>query len=174
MGTTPDDMIAALQRTVAELRRERDTAQFEKATLNEELATRTAELAERNSEYAERIEYQAATVDVLKAMADSPGDPQPAFELIVRRAQALCDANFAALASYDGAKLRLMAQHGNEVHQADSYAGLFPRPADMGSAMGRAVLKAERIEIKDRASDPEYTMPAAGRSRSLLAQLLLR
>ena len=41
-------------------------------------------LATRNSEYGERIEQQAATIDVLKVMSASPGDPQPVFDLIVR------------------------------------------------------------------------------------------
>ena len=40
----------------------------------------------RNSEFGERIEHQSATIDVLKVMSASPGDPQPVFELIVRRA----------------------------------------------------------------------------------------
>ena len=48
------------------------------------LQERTAALATRNSEYGERIEHQAATIDVLKAMSASPGDPQPVFDLIVR------------------------------------------------------------------------------------------
>ena len=68
MATTQDDMIAELQRANVELRRERDAA-----------------LAQRNTEYGERIEHQAATIDVLKAMSASPGDPQPVFDLIVER-----------------------------------------------------------------------------------------
>ena len=36
--------------------------------------------------FDERIEHQAATIDVLKAMSASPGDPQPVFDLITRRA----------------------------------------------------------------------------------------
>ena len=74
MTATQDDTIAELQRTIAELRRERDAAQ-----------------ARRNSEYGERIEHQSATIDVLKVMSASPGDPQPVFDLIVRRAANLCD-----------------------------------------------------------------------------------
>ena len=34
----------------------------------------------------ERTAYQAATIDVLKAMSASPGDPQPVFDLIANRA----------------------------------------------------------------------------------------
>ena len=55
------------------------------------LQARTAALAERNSEFGERIEQQSATIDVLKAMSASPGDPQPVFDLIIRRARELCN-----------------------------------------------------------------------------------
>ena len=46
------------------------------AELRRQLGERTAELAARNSEFGERIEHQSATIDVLKAMSASPGDPQ--------------------------------------------------------------------------------------------------
>ena len=49
----------------------------------------------RNSEYGERIEQQSATIDVLKVMSASPGDPQPVFDLIVERARAFCDGGSA-------------------------------------------------------------------------------
>ena len=68
------------------MRAERDAALAREAALAEELAARTAELAERKSEFGERIEHQAATIDVLKAMSASPGDTQPVFDLIARRA----------------------------------------------------------------------------------------
>ena len=71
--TDPQSIIAALQQRL-------DAALSEKATLAEELAARDAALALRNSEFGERIEQQSATIDVLKVMSASPGDPQPVFE----------------------------------------------------------------------------------------------
>ena len=56
MATTQDETIAELQRTIAELRQERDD--------------RTS--ATRDSEYGERIEHQAATIDVLKECRPRP------------------------------------------------------------------------------------------------------
>ena len=82
--TDPQSIIAALQQRL-------DAALAREAALAEELAARTAELAERKSEFGERIEHQAATIDVLKVMSASPGDPQPVFDLIVRRATELCN-----------------------------------------------------------------------------------
>ena len=57
------------------------------AATHRELQARTEALAQRNTEFDERIEHQAATIDVLKAMLASPGDPQPVFDLIVQRAR---------------------------------------------------------------------------------------
>jgi hypothetical protein len=71
--TDPKSIIAALQQRL-------DAALSEKATLAEELAARDAALALRNSEFGERIEQQSATIDVLKVMSASPGDPQPVFD----------------------------------------------------------------------------------------------
>src|SRR5215472_921165 len=94
MVTPPDEttadpyaVIAALRQQLAERSAERDAALSEKAVLAEELAASTAALAQRNTEYGERIEHQAATIDVLKMMSASPGDPQPVFDLIAHRAQ---------------------------------------------------------------------------------------
>src|SRR6478609_6466469 len=97
MTATQGDAIAELQRTIAELRRERDAAQ-----------------ARHNSEYVERIEQQSATIEVLKVMSTSPGNPQPVLELIVRRAQELCNAMTAALFEYDGELIHLRSDNGNE------------------------------------------------------------
>ena len=91
MTATQDDTIAELQRTVGDLRRERDAA-----------------LAQRTSEFSERIEHQAATVGVLKAMSASPGDPQPVFNLITRRAAELCESSTALYELREG-QLNYMA-----------------------------------------------------------------
>ena len=82
---------------------------MENARLLGELRERTAELAERNTAFAERIEHQAATIDVLQAMAASPGDPQPVFDLIARRARELCNGALAGLFEVDGDLLQLRA-----------------------------------------------------------------
>jgi GAF domain-containing protein len=65
------------------------------------LQERIQALGRRNSEYGERIEQQAATIDVLKAMSTSPGDPQPVFDLMVRRSTELCSVPAASLLEHD-------------------------------------------------------------------------
>src|SRR5712671_2681692 len=88
MSATFDAAAVDPHRTIAELQRQLDACR--------------AELAARNSEFGERIEHQSATIDVLKAMSASPGDPQPVFDLIVRRARDLCNAATAGLFEFDG------------------------------------------------------------------------
>jgi hypothetical protein len=102
MSATADQELAELRRAYEEMRSERDN-------LASELQTRTAALARRNTEYGERIEYQAATIDVLKAMSASPGDPQPVFDLIVERARDLCDAYGATVYAFDGTLIHYRA-----------------------------------------------------------------
>ena len=72
MTTRSDAEFAGLERTIAELRRD---------------------LADSRSAYAERTAQQAATLDVLQAMSASPGDAQPVFDAIARRAREFCQAD---------------------------------------------------------------------------------
>jgi hypothetical protein len=72
------------------------------AELQRQLDECRAELTARNSAYSERIEQQSATIDVLKVMSVSPGDPQPVFDLIVRSARDLCDAYGMTVFEFDG------------------------------------------------------------------------
>ena len=105
MTAPPDDTTTGTSAIIAALRTERDGARVREAALAEALAARTAELAERKTEFDERIKQQAATVDVLKVMSASPGDPRLVLDMIVQQAQALCGSAIAALFQRDGAML---------------------------------------------------------------------
>src|SRR5215472_11656374 len=122
MVTPPDETTADPYAVIAALRAERDAL--------------AEALARRNSEYGERIEQQAATIDVLKVMAATPGDAQPVFQLIVERARAFCGADQANLALLDGEMLYLEATTGSSA----DYPAQFPRPVDTTSMFGRAIL----------------------------------
>ena len=94
------------------------------------LQERTAALAQRNSEYGERIEHQSATIDVLKAMSASPGDTQPVFDLIVRRAQELCNGMSVGLFEYDGALMHIRAAFGGNESASRAFRRDVPHGAD--------------------------------------------
>ena len=123
-----------------------------------ELRARTEELAQRNSQYGERIEQQSATIDVLKAMSASPGNAQPVFDLIVRRAHELCNAPASALLEFDGEYVHVRSVAGLEkVSQRsviDEYLRLFPMVPTRGSINCRAILDAKIVYVRDLRAEP--------------------
>ncbi|HME24585.1 MAG TPA: GAF domain-containing protein [Acetobacteraceae bacterium] len=146
------------------------------ATTLRELRTRTAELAQRNSEYGERIEQQSATIDVLKAMSASPGDARPVFELIVERARAFCEADYATAALLEGDMLHLQARSGMTGEHAREYDSQFPRPVDAATMFGRAILARDVVQTPDVRADPDHIANEQIRAetRSIVAVPLLR
>ena len=158
MAATQDDLIATLQRANAELRRERDAA-----------------LASRDSRYGEHAAHQAATIEVLKAMSASPGDPQPVFDLIVERACACCGAELAALTLLDGDLLRLNATSGMTAARTQEFATAYPLPVSQAFAGGRAILTRDTVQVPDTQADPGFAQRGTNAwHRSVLAVPLLR
>jgi GAF domain-containing protein/nitrogen-specific signal transduction histidine kinase len=126
------------------------------------LQKRTEELAERNTAFAERIDHQAATIDVLKAMSASPGDPQPVFDLIVQQVTTLLDTPTAMLFEYDGALVHFRADAGtaNLLGQdvLDELLRSYPMAPHRGTVGFRAILDAEVVHVRDLATDPVRPM----------------
>ena len=118
------------------------------------LQERTAALALRNSEFGERISQQSATIEVLKAMSDSPGDTQPVFDRICQHAAALCEAR-AAIFEFDGTLMHFRTGHGVSTESLARFMGWFPRPADRGTFAGRAIIERRMIHVPDVFADPD-------------------
>ena len=124
--------------------------------LQRKLDASTAELAQRNSEYGERIEQQSATIDVLKVMSVSPGDPQPVFDLIVRRAQELCNGWGVTLCEFDGHLVHLSALCGKwEPSAVAAYQAAHPLVPTRASITCRAILDRQVVHIRDIDAVPE-------------------
>ena len=137
-----DTAAADPQRTIAELRRQLDACR--------------SELAARNSEYGERIEHQSATIDVLKAMSASPGNPQPVFDMIVRRAQELCDGWGVTLCEFDGHLVHLSALCGKwEPSAVAAYRAAHPLVPTRASITCRAILDRQLVHIRDIDAEPQ-------------------
>jgi len=141
--TDPQSIVAALQQRL-------DEALAREAALAEALAT-------RNSEFGERIEQQAATIDVLKVMSASPGNPQPVFNLIVERARDLCEGYGASVLEFDGKLLLHRASTGIDDDPAilDAIIAAYPKAPERSWPIDLAVLERRLVSVDDLETEPD-------------------
>ena len=153
MSATPDStldnreqLIANLQRQLAESRAERDEAQ--------------RQLDERTIERDEALAQRTATSEVLQFINSSPGDLAPVFDAMLEKAMRLCDAAHGHIYTYDGERIRPVAMRGepvfvNWLRERGSY------PPNPGSSFERAMLGEQVIHIADATQEDLYrTSPA--------------
>jgi two-component system NtrC family sensor kinase len=143
MTATLDNAAPDPQQIIAELQRKLDES--------------CAELDARNSAYSERIAYQAAANDVLKVMSASPGDPQPVFDLISRRARDICDAYGVTVCEFDGSLLHWRAATGISEDPAvrEAAKAAYPTPPTRHLLPGRAILDRAIVHVRDHDADAE-------------------
>ncbi|HET9847187.1 MAG TPA: histidine kinase, partial [Candidatus Dormibacteraeota bacterium] len=98
MSPAPDDTLTDPQQVIAALQRQ--------------LADAQRRLEERTAERDEALAREAATAEVLGVINSSPGNLAPVFDAMLEKAMRLCDAAFGTLASFDGSTLRTAAMRG--------------------------------------------------------------
>ncbi|MET0630204.1 MAG: GAF domain-containing protein [Xanthobacteraceae bacterium] len=104
----------------------------------------------------EALAREAATAEVLRVIANSPGDPQPVFETMLANAVRICGAKFGSLFLYDGDAYRMVAQHDLPAALAEYRRRepvLRPGPA---TSLGRMTRTKRVTQIADTKADRAY------------------
>jgi GAF domain-containing protein len=146
--TDPQQIIADLQRQLAECRAERNEALAERDKAQRKLAERTAERDEA-------LEQQTATAEVLQVINSSPGDLTPVFDSMLEKALRLCNASFGILSIREGEGLRRRASR-NLPPALSGY--LDNTPVDIGphTFVGRAFRERKVIHVGDMLEEEPY------------------
>jgi signal transduction histidine kinase len=106
------------------------------------------ELEGRNAALTESLDQQTATSEILRVISSSQMDIQPVFEAIAKAASRLCGTRGAVLI-YDGDLIRFAASSDTTPEGLAVMAQVYPRPADQGSLVGRAIIGRAVVHTPD-------------------------
>ncbi|HEX7563763.1 MAG TPA: GAF domain-containing protein, partial [Bradyrhizobium sp.] len=131
-------------------------------------------IAELERKLDELTAQQAATVDILKVIASSPGDVQPVFEVIADRAMRLLDCWSVIVTRFDGEYVQFGAARGalpdTEQFARQRYQSMRP---DRASLLGRSLLERTVVSSADAQAEPDPQLRDYARKRGLRAVLVV-
>src|SRR4029077_16001330 len=134
------------------------------------------QLAECRAERDQALEYQTATSDVLTVISRSTFDLQPILDTLVETGQRLCDSDSAALSIREGAVFRYVATRSLDPAW-DAFLRARTFAPGRETLAGRVALTGEVAHVPDITADPDYRLPEAatlGKLRTMLGVPLLR
>src|SRR5262245_57426478 len=112
-------------------------------------------LAQAERQLSEALERQAATDEVLRVIAGSPGELKPVFQAMLGSATRICQAHFGHVMLYDGE-----AFHAGYLHDVPhAYREMMERgPIRPGpnTALSRIISTKQPVHIVDLAAEPAY------------------
>jgi two-component system, NtrC family, sensor kinase len=129
------------------------------------------QLEHQARELEEALERQAATDDVLRVIASSPGDLHPVFDAILSNATRLCGAKFGVLFRSQRDALRAVALHDAPLAYAEERRRnpvIRPSPETL---LGRALAAKQTLQIADIRDERPSDQSASGTTGAQVAQL---
>ena len=141
MSATPDSALADSEQLVADLQRQ---------------------LAECRAERDEALQRETATAEVLQVINSSPGDLTPVFDAMLEKATRLCEAPFGHLRTWDGERFHLGAAHG-EPEFCEWFWQRGPIRPDRDAPLGRILAGERVVHFADAPGDEGYQTSAGFR-----------
>ena len=124
--------------------------------------------ADLQRELTEAREQQTATSEILRVISRSPTSLEPIAQAIADSAGRLCSCAYSAVFRFDGELIHWVAARGASGVQVDALRGVWPRPPDRETLVGRVVLARDTLHIRDAACDPTHA-PSLPTARAALA-----
>jgi len=107
------------------------------------------ELQASNRELTQTLDQQTATSEILRVISSAHIDAQPVFDTIVQSAARLCHATVAAVFRSDGSTLYNPGSYGDAPDVLAAVRARYPRPVDMGTMAGIAILTRSVVHFPD-------------------------
>ena len=107
------------------------------------------ELQASNKDLREALDKQTALSEILRVISSSPTNEQAVFDAIVRSAVGLCHASIAGVFRTDGRLVYHPANFGGTPEALAEIRGRYPRPLDMTTTPGIAILTRSIVHVPD-------------------------
>jgi GAF domain-containing protein/anti-sigma regulatory factor (Ser/Thr protein kinase) len=120
-------------------------------------APRSSKIDAGHAAYKAALEQQAATADILRAIAGAQGNPQTVFQAIANSARRLLGAHYAVVALRTNETLELAAYTTMSAIADAALKKLFPVKLTGEGAGGKAILTGKPAWIVDVETDPDYS-----------------
>src|SRR5262245_1727686 len=143
-GGFTDDEVALLQ-TFAD----QAIIAIENVRLFTELKQKNEALTQAHAQVTEALEQQTATSEILRVISSAHSDAQPVFDTIVQSAARLCNATMTGVVLTDGTTLYHPANFGGSPEVLAVGRARYPRPLDMHSQPGIAILTRSVVHVPD-------------------------
>src|SRR5262245_13315493 len=113
-------------------------------------------LAQAKRQLSESLDRQAATDEVLRVIASSPGEVEPVFESMLASGTRICEAKCGTLLLFERDQLRLVAMHS----APREFEELRRRDPTVPTYVRRLVEKRQIVHVADiTAEDPHASSP---------------